>query len=52
MSNFQGKGDWQRPTQVSMAESDLRWELMSSKTTQERKEEILLVLECMKEEKK
>lgn len=45
------KGDWKRPTQICREEYDLRWELMSSKTTPERKEEILKLLEQMKQQK-
>ena len=50
MSNFNGKGSWVRPRSISLAEKDLRWELMSSKTTSERKEEIKKILEEMKKE--
>lgn len=48
MYGFQGKGSWQRPTSVSTEEKDLRWELMSSKTTPERKEEIKVILDGLR----
>ena len=48
MSDFKGKGDWVRPSSISLKEKDLRWELMSSKTTPERKEEIKKLLKDFK----
>jgi hypothetical protein len=41
-----GKGDKRRPQQIEQSEADLRWELISSRTSQERKEEILAILEA------
>ena len=46
-----GKGDKRRPQQISSYENDLRWELMSSKTTQERKCAIIQELEEIKHQK-
>lgn len=47
---FNGKGSWVRPTKISLNEKDLRWELMSSRTSEERKIEIKEILEEMKNE--
>ena len=40
-----GKGDRQRPSQIDKEEESLRWELIDKKTTKERKEEILRILD-------
>jgi len=44
-----GKGDKRRKPQVDDYELTLRWELMSSKTSKERKEEILKELKESKD---
>ena len=47
---FNGKGSKPRPSSISLKEKDLRWELMSSRTSPERKEEIKKILEEIKNE--
>lgn len=43
-----GKGSGRRPTSVSETEENLRWELIKSTTTPERKEEIKRELEKLR----
>lgn len=43
------KGSRQRKSQIDKVEEDLKWELISSKTTHERKEEILKLLKELKD---
>lgn len=43
-----GKGSWVRPSSISEYEKELRWELIKESTTQERKQEILTILEELK----
>jgi hypothetical protein len=43
------KGSSRRPRQISAQQEELRWELMSSKTTPERKQEIKKILASMKD---
>ena len=43
-----GKGDKRRPRTIGSQEEELRWELMNSKTTQKRKEEIIKALHAQK----
>jgi len=45
-----GKGDKQRPRQISPSEESLRWELFSSKTTAERKTDIKRILKELKQQ--
>lgn len=45
------KGSKQRPSFITNEEFELRWELMSSDTTEERKLAILKQLQKIKEEK-
>lgn len=40
-----GKGDHRRRQQIKQSEMDLRWELAFGKPNEERKEEILKLLE-------
>lgn len=46
-----GKGPDRRPTQIDSNENDLRWELISKKTSPERKQEIIEILEKLKQGK-
>jgi len=48
MTKHYSKGSWYRKTEITTSEADLRWELCSSKTSPERKEEIKKILEEMK----
>lgn len=43
-----GKGSFRRPTSVNETEENLRWELIKSTTTPERKEEIKRELEKLR----
>lgn len=43
-----GKGSKRRPTSVNKTEENLRWELIKSTTTPERKEQIKLELEQLR----
>lgn len=42
------KGSKRRPVRVSKLEEDLRWELLSRKTSKERKDEIIKILDSDK----
>lgn len=46
-----GKGDKRRPRAISSREEELRWELMSSYTTETRKAGIRRTLKQLQEEK-
>jgi hypothetical protein len=46
-----GKGDKRRPRNISEKEENLRWELLSSYTTETRKATIRRVIKQLQEEK-
>lgn len=45
-----GKGDSRRKPLIDKVMEDLRWELISSKTTPERKQQILEIIELQKQQ--